>query len=80
MTHVEFCLLDRAFDIAPTAEVLDDPPISVSAERVRVCGNALAEKRADLIDQPAGKVTFSAFVDARIEFSARRIQRDYPDS
>ena len=75
MTHVEFGLLDCAFQGSLSMQIFDDAPVSVRAKRARVAGHFLVEQGAHLLNQSIGKVFVCSPVNAFIEFCARRIKR-----
>src|SRR5437868_14610773 len=75
MTHVEFRLLDCAFQGPLSIQVFDDAPVSMSAQRAGVRRYAFIEKSPHLVNQSIGKVGVCSLVDALVELRAMRIER-----
>ena len=76
MPHVEFCLFNRARQIAFAPQIVDDATVTVRSERVGVRRHTLVEQAPHFINQAIGEVRLSSRIDSGVEFPARRVQRE----
>src|ERR1043165_3030996 len=77
--HVLLRLVDCTFERSLTVQIFNHAAIAMGPERARVCRHTFTQKPRDFINQSISKMFFGARIDAGIEFSARRMQREDPE-